>query len=40
MTHHLEIIMPPTDNVKAAVEKILAPFNEQPEDGDSEHSGT
>lgn len=28
MHHHLEIIMPPTDNVKEAIEKILAPFNE------------
>jgi hypothetical protein len=29
MSHyHLEIVMPPTDNAKAAVTKILAPFDE------------
>ena len=31
MSHyHLEIIMPPTDDVDAAVTKIMAPFNENP----------
>src|SRR5690349_11087528 len=28
MHYHLEIIMPPTDDVEAAVGKILAPFDE------------
>lgn len=32
MHYHLEIIMPPTDNVEAAVEKILTPFNEDQSD--------
>lgn len=32
MHYHLEIIMPPTDNVEAAVEKILAPFDENGEE--------
>lgn len=33
MSHyHLEIVMPPTDNVQAAVAKILEPFNENQED--------
>jgi len=36
MHYHLEIIMPPTDNIEAAVSKILAPFNEQGTDEDGE----
>lgn len=37
MHYHLEIVMPPTDHVKAAVEKILEPFNEQPDSSDEDH---
>lgn len=36
MHYHLEIIMPPTEDVKTAVATILAPFNEQPPDGEKE----
>ena len=39
MHYHLEIVMPPTDDVAAAVTQILAPFDENPtpptEDGPS-----
>ena len=36
MHFHLEIIMPPTEDVHAAVKEILAPFNERiPYDADS-----
>ncbi len=38
MHYHLEIVMPQIDNIKAAVEKILAPFNEQPDEADEEAS--
>lgn len=31
MHYHLEIVMPPTDNVEGAVEEILAPFDENNE---------
>lgn len=34
MHYHLEIIMPPTDDVESAVAAILKPFNEQPQDDD------
>jgi len=34
MHYHLEIIMPPTDNVADKVSVILAPFNEDPQDGE------
>lgn len=34
MHHHLEIIMPPTEDVKAAVSRILGPFDESGEDED------
>lgn len=34
MHYHLEIIMPPTDNVKEAITKILAPFDADPDDGE------
>lgn len=36
MHYHLEIVMPPTDDVKAAVEQILAPFDESPEHPDED----
>lgn len=36
MHYHLEIVMPPTDDIKAAVKTILAPFNEQGTDEDGE----
>lgn len=36
MHYHLEIIMPPTDDIGAAVEKILEPFNEQPDERDED----
>ncbi|HEY6437871.1 MAG TPA: hypothetical protein VIY47_14870, partial [Ignavibacteriaceae bacterium] len=32
MHYHLEIIMPPTDNVKEKISEILAPFDEDPKD--------
>lgn len=32
MHYHLEIIMPPTENVKETIEEILAPFDENSED--------
>lgn len=32
MHYHLEIIMPPTDNVEEAVERIMKPFSENCED--------
>lgn len=32
MHYHMEIVMPPTDDVAAAVEKILAPFSENDEE--------
>lgn len=35
MHYHLEIIMPPTEKVKETIEKILAPFNEDPGEGES-----
>jgi len=31
MHYHMEIIMPPTDDVETAVKQIMAPFDEQPE---------
>lgn len=36
MHYHLEIIMPPTDSVKETIKNILAPFNEDPEEGERE----
>ncbi len=38
MHYHLEIIMPPVDDVEKAVEQIMAPFDENQPD-DSEHFG-
>lgn len=32
MHYHLEIILPPTDDVEAAIKQIMAPFDEDPED--------
>ena len=32
MHYHLEVIMPPTDDVEGAIKKILAPFDEDAED--------
>ena len=37
MHYHLEIIMPPTENVKEAITKILAPFDENLEE-DNKHA--
>lgn len=37
MHYHAEIIMPPTDDVEAAIEKILAPFSENAEDDVRNH---
>lgn len=34
MHYHLEIIMPPTNDVLEKIKEILAPFNEQPEEGE------
>lgn len=39
MHYHLEILMPPTDDVGAAVDTILAPFSENHEEGESKNSG-
>lgn len=39
MHYHMEIIMPPTDDVEAAVTEILKPFSEQREEEDEDHSG-
>ncbi len=36
MHYHCEIIIPPTDDVEAAVKSIMEPFNEQPGDPDDE----
>ena len=36
MHSHTEIIMPPTDDIEAAVKQIMAPFNEQPDDDDED----
>lgn len=38
MHYHLEIIMPPTDDIEAAVRQIMAPFNEHLEYDDEERS--
>lgn len=35
MNYHCEIIMPPTSDVAAAIEKIMAPFSEHADDEDS-----
>jgi hypothetical protein len=34
MHHHLEVIMPPTENIEEALNQILEPFNEQGKDED------
>lgn len=39
MHYHLEVIMPPTDDVKAALEEILHPFNENGDKDDEDRSG-
>lgn len=39
MHFHCEIVMPPTDDVPAAVASIMKPFSEEPEEGDADHSG-
>lgn len=39
MHYHLEIITPPTDDVKAAIEQILAPFDENLDRGDEDANG-
>ena len=36
MHHHLEIILPPTENVKATIEKVLAPYDERYRDEDED----
>ena len=38
MHDHCEIVMPPTDDIAAAVEAILAPFNENGKDDDGEYN--
>ena len=38
MHYHLEIVMPPTDDVKAAIAQILAPFDERAEDDENKSS--
>lgn len=38
MHYHLEIIMPPTDDVESAVTEILAPFDENERDGEDASS--
>lgn len=36
MHFHCEIVMPPVDDIEAAVASIMAPFSECPEDGDDD----
>jgi hypothetical protein len=38
MHYHLEIIMPPTDDVESAVAKVLGPFDENYEDEDGDRN--
>lgn len=38
MHYHLEIVMPPTEDIKAAVSKIMAPFDENHEEGEDHDS--
>lgn len=38
MHHHLEIILPPTDNVEAAIAEILAPFCENQSDANEDRN--
>lgn len=38
MSHyHLEIVMPPTEDIEAAVESIMAPYDENPSDSNEDH---
>lgn len=39
MHYHLEIIMPPTDDIEAAVKEILAPFDENLDHADENRNG-
>lgn len=36
MHYHLEIIMPPTEDIEGAVAQILKQFNEQPKETDED----
>ncbi len=36
MHYHCEIILPPTDDIAAAIESVLKPFNEQPDKSDED----
>jgi hypothetical protein len=38
MHYHLEIIMPPTDDVEAAIEQIMKPFDENGDQSNEDHS--
>jgi hypothetical protein len=38
MHHHLEVIMPPVDDIEIAVKQILEPFNENGKDEDGERN--
>jgi hypothetical protein len=41
MSHyHTEVVIPPTDDIEGAIDKLMAPFNEQcdEEDGDRRHA--
>lgn len=40
MHYHLEIVMPPTDDVKGAVEQIMAPFDENADRSDEDASSS
>ena len=35
MHYHLEIVLPPTDNVETAIAAVMAPFDENSEDEDN-----
>ena len=39
MHYHLEVIIPPTDDVQGAIEQILAPFSEYAKDEDGHETG-
>lgn len=39
MHHHLEIVMPPTSDIEAAVKEIMAPFDENAERGEDDWLG-
>jgi hypothetical protein len=38
MHYHLEIILPPTEDIEAAVAQVMAPFQEEPSDSDDEEN--